>query len=103
MEKKGQRVEQIVMISDERENAAPRWKDALKSYQENVCKVDVVFVKVGGAGEALEKDCEALGVTFRAFDFAGDYYALTNLLPLLARPSMLELLMEILEYPLPTR
>jgi hypothetical protein len=103
MEKKGQRVEQIVMISDERENAAPRWKDALKSYQENVSKVDVVFVKVGGAGEALEKDCEALGVTFRAFDFAGDYYALTNLLPLLARPSMLELLMEILEYPLPTR
>ena len=103
MEKKGQRVEQIVMISDERENNAPRWKDALKSYQENVAKVDVVFVKVGGAGDALERDCDALGVTFRAFDFKGDYYALTNLLPLLVRPSMLELLMEILEFPLPVR
>ncbi|RYX81622.1 hypothetical protein EON83_23145 [bacterium] len=103
MEKKGQRVEQIVMISDERENKTPLWKDALKSYQQNVSKVDVVFVKVGNAGDALERECETLGVSYRAFDFKGDYYALTNLLPLLVRPSMLELLMEILEYPLPLR
>ena len=34
---------------------------------------------------------------------AGDYYALPNLVPLLARPSKLELLQEILEYPLPQR
>jgi hypothetical protein len=66
-------------------------------------KVDVVFVKVGSAGHALEKDCDALGVSYRAFDFKGDYYALPNLLPLLSRPSMTELLMEILEYPLPKR
>ena len=38
-----------------------------------------------------------------AFTFKGDYYALTNLIPLLTRPSMLELLMEIMEYPLPRR
>ena len=37
------------------------------------------------------------------FTFAGDYYALPNLLPLLARASRLELLMEILETPLPVR
>lgn len=103
MEKKGQRVEQIVMISDERENKTPLWKNALASYQQNVSKVEVVFVKVGGAGDSLERDCEALGVSYRAFDFKGDYYALTNLVPLLVRPSMLELLMEILEHPLPVR
>lgn len=103
MEKKGQRVEQIVMITDEGENNAPFWRNALKSYQENVCKVDVVFVKVGRAGDSLERNCQDLGVTYRAFDFKGDYYSLTNLLPLLSRPSMLELLMEILEHPLPTR
>ncbi len=102
MERKEQRVEQIIMITDERENANPRFRDALRKYQEAMqVAVDVVFVKVGGAGDALEKDCEALGVPYRAFDFAGDYYALTNLLPLLTRPSMLELLMEILEFPLP--
>ena len=102
MERREQRVEQIIMITDERENGNPRFRDSLRKYQEamNVV-VDVVFVKVGGAGDALEKDCEALGVSVRAFNFAGDYYALTNLLPLLTRPSMLELLMEILEFPLP--
>ena len=102
MERKEQRVEQIIMVTDERENNGPRFRDSLRKYQDamNVA-VEVVFVKVGGAGDALEKDCEALGVPYRAFDFAGDYYALTNLLPLLTRPSMLELLMEILEFPLP--
>jgi hypothetical protein len=64
---------------------------------------DVIFVKVGSASNALETACTELGVAPRAFDFKGDYYALTNLIPLLTRPSMLELLMEILEYPLPQR
>ena len=32
-----------------------------------------------------------------------DYYSLPNLVPLLARPSRLDLLMEIMEYPLPKR
>jgi hypothetical protein len=42
-------------------------------------------------------------VTFDTVTFAGDYYALPNLVPLLARPSRLELLMEILETQLPVR
>ena len=37
------------------------------------------------------------------FTFAGDYYALPNLVPLSTRPSRLELLLEILETPLPAR
>ena len=37
------------------------------------------------------------------FQFTGDYYALPNLIPMLARPSKVELLMEIMEYPLPVR
>jgi hypothetical protein len=32
-----------------------------------------------------------------AFTFAGDYYSLLNLVPLLTRPSRLDLLMEILD------
>jgi hypothetical protein len=35
--------------------------------------------------------------------FEGDYYALPNLALMLTRPSQLELLTEILEYPLPER
>ena len=37
------------------------------------------------------------------FQFAGDYYSLPNLVPLLSKPSKLELLMEIMDYPLPVR
>jgi hypothetical protein len=37
------------------------------------------------------------------FTFAGDYYSLPNLVPLLSRPSRLELLIEILDAPLPVR
>jgi hypothetical protein len=37
------------------------------------------------------------------FEFCGDYYSLPNLVPLLAKPNRLELLMEIMEYPLPVR
>ena len=34
---------------------------------------------------------------------AGDDYSLPNLVPLLSKPSKLDLLMEIVEYPLPKR
>jgi hypothetical protein len=37
------------------------------------------------------------------FSFGGDYYSLPNLIPLLAPASEMELLMEILDYPLPQR
>lgn len=40
---------------------------------------------------------------FDVFQFAGDYYSLPNLVPLLSRPSKLELLMEIMQFPLPQR
>ena len=42
-------------------------------------------------------------VAFETFTFGGDYYSLPNLIPLLARPSRLELLLEILDTPLPER
>jgi len=35
--------------------------------------------------------------------YPADYYALPNLLPLLTRPSRLDLLLEIMAYPLPKR
>ena len=36
-------------------------------------------------------------------EFRGDYYALPNVIPLLAMPSQADLLMDILSYPLPSR
>ena len=104
MTRKRQYVEQIIMVSDEGENTAPLFIDSLKKYREAV-KADpnVCFVRTPGASNHLEEQCRRAGVLFDAFQFKGDYYALPNLVPLLSRPSKLELLMEIMEYPLPTR
>jgi hypothetical protein len=104
MRRKSQRAEQIIMVTDEGENQAPRFRESYKSYAAAVgVTPDIIFVKVGSATNELEEDCVKLGIAPRAFDFKGDYYALTNLIPLLTRPSMVDLLMEILEYPLPKR
>jgi hypothetical protein len=104
MRRQGQRVEQIVMITDEGENQAPCFKDAYKSYAEELnVRPDVIFIKIGRAVNVLEKDCAQLGIAPNAFEFRGDYYALPNVIPLLTRPSMMELVMEVLSYPLPQR
>jgi hypothetical protein len=104
LRRKKQYVEQVVVVTDEGENADPRFVPALKKYREELgADPAVCFVKVAGATSQLEDECKKAGVTADAYQFTGDYYALPNLVPLLARPSKLELLQEILEYPLPVR
>lgn len=104
LERKRQRVEQIVLISDEGQNTPPVFIDALGEYRAAL-KVDpaVVIVRTPGGCDFVEKQCRQAGVTVDVFQFNGDYYSLPNLVPMLARPSRLELLMEIMEYPLPQR
>jgi hypothetical protein len=104
MTRKRQYVEQIIMITDEEENTAPNFVDALKKYREALpADPNVCFVRTPNARDELEKKCRAAGLACDAFQFTGDYYALPNLVSLVSRPSKLELLMEILEYPLPVR
>ena len=92
MTRKKQYVEQIIVVTDEEENTAPLFVEALKRYRETV-KADpnVCFVRTPGAGTPLENQCRAAGIMTDAFQFTGDYYALPNLVPLLSRPSKLEL------------
>jgi len=104
MRKQNQRVEQIVMITDEQENRAPLFENAYREYAEALnIRPDVVFVKVGGANDMLARVCARLGIAPTAFTFRGDYYALPNVIPMLTRPSTADLVMEILAYPLPKR
>jgi hypothetical protein len=99
-----QAVEQILMVTDERENNTPRFIAALTLYRRRVCRhAGVCFVKLPGAVDTLERQCRRQNIPVQAFQFSGDYYALPNLLPLLTQPSRLMLLMEILETPLPRR
>ncbi len=104
LRRKKQFVEQLVIVTDEGENAEPRFVQTLLKYREEL-KADpaICFVKVSGATTQLEDECKKAGLMTDAYQFNGDYYALPNLVPLLARPSKLELLQEILEYPLPAR
>jgi len=104
MRKKRQYVEQIILVTDEGENTAPLFVDAVKKYREEVkADLNLCFVKVPGASAQLEEQCRRAGLSADAFQFSGDYYALPNLIPMLAQPSKLDLLMEIMEYPLPVR
>lgn len=97
-------VEQIIMVTDEGENTSPRFVETLKQYRLDL-KADphVIFVKTQGASQQLEQACQRERIPFDAYQFSGDYYALPNLLPLLTRPSKLDLLLEIMAYPLPVR
>ncbi|MBX7223186.1 MAG: VWA domain-containing protein [Blastocatellia bacterium] len=104
MRRKQQVVEQIILVTDEGENASPYFAPALDQYskQFNV-QPNVVIVRVGACSNQVEQQLQKQQVTVDTFTFSGDYYGLPNLIPLLTRPSRFELLLEILETELPKR
>jgi hypothetical protein len=97
-------VEQILLVTDEGENTAPYFDDVYQAYRRDLnVAPNVLIVKVGQASGWVERKLQAIQAPVETFTFAGDYYALPNLVPLLSRPSRLELLIEIMETPLPER
>ena len=106
MKKAGQKVEQIIMITDEGENASPAF---LKAYQDYCKTLDVspsVFMLRAGRyySTAITEKLQRAGVEVDTYNFQGsDYYSLPNIIKFLTKPSRLDLLMEILNYPLPQR
>lgn len=104
MRKRQQRVEQIILVTDGEENTAPYFVEEFKQYQNELGMYpSLLMVKLRSERELLESRCQHAGVPLEVYRFNGDYYSLPNLVPLLTRPSRLDLLMEILEYPLPER
>ncbi|MDF2387221.1 VWA domain-containing protein [Nostoc ellipsosporum NOK] len=105
MRKKKQVVDQIILVTDEGENATPYFAEAYKTYCREFAVVpNVVIVCVGSHYNwMIEGQLKQQQAPVETFTFAGDYYSLPNLVPLLTRPSRLDLLMEILDMPLPVR
>ena len=105
LRKKKRMVEQIIIVTDEGENTAPFFNKSYAAYcREMNVTPDILIVRVGRyASTMLEKQLKSQGVSVEVLEFKGDYYSLTNLIPLLNRPSRLDLLMEILETELPKR
>ena len=104
MRKRKQAAEQLILITDEEENTAPFFVDALKKYSlELGVEPGICIVRTPNGSNLLETKCREAGLVADVFQFRGDYYSLPNLIPMLARPSKMDLLMEILEYPLSQR
>lgn len=104
MQKRGQRVEQIIIVTDEGENHHPYFTQAYRTYcQAMIADPQVIIVKVGVACDFTEQNLRNAKVPYDVFTFGGDYYSLPNLIPMLTRPSRLELLLEIMATPLPRR
>ena len=105
-----QYVEQIVLISDEGENNPTQFPQLLDEYQKVMNVKPNVFVLRCGAmnfrhnivSTALSK----AGYEVDVYEFDNndtDYYSLPGLVKFLSKPSKVDLLMEILAYPLPER
>lgn len=104
MRQRQQKVDQIILVTDEGENTTPYFAETYQRY----CRAfgilpNVVIVRVGYAYKLVENQLKQQQAPVETFTFQGDYYALPNLVPLLTRPSRLDLLMEIMETPLPMR
>src|SRR5262249_21506585 len=104
MRRRQQAVEQVIVVTDEEEYDPPFFVESLLKYRQ-AWGVDpsVCFVRVPDSSRRLEEQCKRAGVAAATFDFSGDYYALPNLVALLEPPSELDLLLEVMDYPLPQR
>jgi hypothetical protein len=104
LRRRKQVVEQIIVVTDEEEYSPPFFVESLLRYKQALgVDPSVTFVKVPDSTTRLEEQCKRAGIVCGTFDFKGDYYALPNLVALLEPPSELDLLMEIMDYPLPQR
>jgi hypothetical protein len=97
-------VEQVVLITDMGENSAPMFHEAYAAYAREVgVGPQVTIVAVGGRDERFLGRLREHGIPHTVWEFGGDYYALPNLLPLLAMPSRAELVEQVMAVPLPAR
>lgn len=99
-----QYVEQVLIITDMGDNTAPMLHDAYPQYvREMGIGPMVTIVAVGGSDRNFLARLQAQGIPLTVWEFAGDYYSLPNLLPLLAQPSRSELVEQVMAVPLPQR
>ena len=104
MQKRNQIVDQFILVTDEGDNSQPYFVDAYDRYCKALnVKPDVTIIRVGHCTNEVEQQLRAKNVPFEILVFSGDYYSLPNLIPMLAKPSRFELLMEIMDTELPQR
>lgn len=98
-------VEQIVVVTDEGENANPMFTDVYQKYcAEMKVKPHVVVIHVGGTDTTFSRNLKSAGIEFDMYTPEGnDYYGMPGIVTLLARKSKLDLVYEIMDVPLRKR
>jgi len=99
-------IEQIIIVTDEGENATPMFTDVYAQYIKTMSiSPHVVIIHVGGGGDnTFSQNLKRAGISFDTYTPAGDdYYGLPGLVTLLSRKSKLDLIMEIMDFPLAKR
>ena len=102
------RAEQIVIITDEGENGSRIFASYLPEYEEKFGFMpNIVIIRIGGrynVHDKVEKSCRKAGADVDVLKADGiDSVAMPNLLQLLSRKSIFELIQEINQLSLPTR
>jgi hypothetical protein len=102
---KKQVVEQIVVVTDEGENAHPLFTAVYAQYAKTLgVSPHVVIIHVGSQGTTFRENLKSAGISFDLYTPVGnDYYGLPGLITLLSRKSKLDLIMEIMDFPLAKR
>jgi len=96
-------IDQVVVITDGEENAPPKFRDTLDTYEGlHRKKLRVIMVKVSASAlTPLEKDMEDRDMM--VIPFEGDYYSLPNVIPFLCSGNNHELVEEVLSVKLYTK
>ena len=97
-------VEQVVIITDCGENAAPHFANAYAAYERAMgVSPQVTIVTVGQVDQGFLTRLRATSVPLTVWEFSGDYYSLPHVLSLLAAPSRAELVEMVMACELPVR
>ncbi len=103
------RAEQIVIITDEGENGHPEFHELLPEYKAKFgIMPDIVIVRMGRHAvynrNRVLTACQNAGATINAVDVQDiDKISIPNLIQLLSKKSIFDLVQEILQLPLPTK
>lgn len=104
-------VDQLLLVTDEGENTEGKFARQLKDYEKEIgFSPAVVIVRVGGehrryeVSDRMEKTCKSQGFNVDVLRCEKiDQVAIPNLLQLLSRKSIFELIQEIMNTPLPVK
>lgn len=101
--------EQIIIITDEGENGYPKFHELLPEYKAKFGLIpEIVIVSMGRHATAnrnkVVTPCQNAGATVTRMDVADiDKISIPNLIQLLSKKSVFDLVQEILQLPLPTK